>query len=354
MKSLKAILVHFLLTLFVIAVPAQASVILQYHHVSEDTPASTSITPQQFAKHMQYLADNDFKVLALNNVIDAIKQQKPLPDKSVVITFDDAYLDILENAKPILDKHQFPFTIFINPGIVDKGSDHYLTWPQLKAMADDGVIIANHGFEHESWARVPNDMNINTWLAQKIALLKKAEKKIKAETGQSWQYFAYPYGEFSPRIQQLLEQQQFIAFSQQSGAVGLHTDLTSVPRFPASQPYDKLSSLKDKINALPISMSISDKDAQTIYTQGSLTHLTMTVNSKDFRQHQLNCYVTTLGKQPIEWLDDKSFTVTFTKPLPTGRVRSNCTAPSIEKPGRYYWYSKPWFILNKDGSWYPH
>lgn len=353
MKSFSAILLG-LLTTYLFTFSAIASVILQYHHVSDDTPKSTSISPQQFAKHMQYLADNDFTVLPLNEVVDAIKKQQPLPNKSVVITFDDAYLDILENAKPILDQHQFPFTIFINPGIVDKGSAHYLSWSQLKTMADDGVMIANHGFEHESWARVPKDINLNTWLAQKIALLKKAEAKIKAKTGQSWQYFAYPYGEFSPRIQQLLEQNQFIAFSQQSGAVGQDTDLTSVPRFPASQPYDKLSSLKDKLHSLPLSVTLSDQAAQTIYNKSELTSITMTINSDDIRHQQLNCYVTSVGKQPVEWLDDNQVSITFTETLPTGRVRSNCTAPSIKQPGRYYWYSKPWFILNEDGSWYPH
>ncbi|WP_286270910.1 polysaccharide deacetylase family protein [Thalassotalea hakodatensis] len=353
MKSFTSMLLGLLATcLFTYS--TNASVILQYHHVSDDTPKSTSISPQQFAKHMQYLADNDFTVLPLNEVVDAIKQQQPLPNKSVVITFDDAYLNILENAKPILDQHQFPFTIFINPGIVDKGSAHYLSWSQLKAMADDGVMIANHGFEHESWTRVPKDTNFNTWLAQKIALLKKAEAKIKTETGQSWQYFAYPYGEFSPRIQQLLEQNQFIAFSQQSGAVGQDTDLTSIPRFPASQPYDKLSSLKDKLHSLPLSVTLSDQDAQTIYTKGALKNVTMTINSDDIRTEQLNCYVTSVGKQPVKWLEDKQLSITFTETLPSGRVRSNCTAPSISQPGRYYWYSKPWFILNEDGSWYPH
>jgi len=39
--------------------------------------------------------------------------------------------------------------------------------------------------------------------------------------------------------------------------------------------------------------------------------------------------------------------------LPIGRVRSNCTAPSISQPGRYYWYSKPWFILKAGKHWYP-
>ena len=79
-----------------------ATVILQYHHVSATTPASTSISPEQFSLHMQYLKDNHFNVIPLSSLMDAIKQQHALPNKSVVITFDDAYLDILTHGKPSL------------------------------------------------------------------------------------------------------------------------------------------------------------------------------------------------------------------------------------------------------------
>lgn len=330
-----------------------ATVILQYHHVSEDTPASTSISPEQFSKHMQYLQDNNFKVVALSTLIDAIKQQKTLPDKTVVITFDDAYIDILTNGKPILDKHNFPFTIFINPGIVGQNTSHFLSWQQLKAMADDGVIIANHGMEHDSLARIPDGITSQAWLAKNTESLLRAEEVIKAETGQSWRYFAYPYGEFSPEVQQWVRDNNFVAFSQQSGAVGLDTDLTSIPRFPASQPYDQLSSLRDKLESLPFNIQLNGDNLQTIFEQGQATSITMTVEEEDFSPDQLHCYISGLGRQKIEWQNDKTFVINFSAPLKPGRVRCNCTAPSISEPGRYYWFSKPWFILKENREWYP-
>ena len=330
-----------------------ATVILQYHHVSEDTPASTSISPEQFSKHMQYLQDNNFKVVALSTLIDAIKQKKTLSDKTVVITFDDAYIDILTNGKPILDKHNFPFTIFINPDIVGQNTSHFLSWQQLKAMADEGVIIANHGMEHNSLARTPDGMTTKAWLAKNTESLLRAEEIIKAETGQSWHYFAYPYGEFSPEVQQWVRDNNFVAFSQQSGAVGLHTDLTSIPRFPASQPYDQLSSLRDKLDSLPFNIQLNGDNLQTIFEQGQATSITMNVEGDDFEPEQLHCYISGLGRQKIEWQNDVTFTINFSAPLKAGRVRCNCTAPSISEPGRYYWFSKPWFILKENKTWYP-
>ena len=330
-----------------------ATVILQYHHVSASTPASTSISPEQFSKHMQYLEDHNFKVIALSQVIDNIKQQKALPDKSVAITFDDAYIDILTQAKPILDKHDFPYSIFVNPSIIERNSASYLSWQQLKAMADEGVIIANHGMTHESLARIPEGVTAQAWFQQNSASLLQAEKIIVEKTGQSWRYFAYPYGEYSPAIQQWVQSNNFVAFSQQSGAVGLNTDLSSIPRFPASQPYDQLSSLRDKLNSLPFNITMDSDNQATIFQQGESTAVTFNVEVDDFNPGQLHCYISGLGRQKIQWQGDEMFSIEYSAPLPTGRVRCNCTAPSLSEPGRYYWFSKPWFILKENRQWYP-
>ena len=330
-----------------------AAVILQYHHVSDETPTSTSISPTQFEAHMQYLADNSFRVISLAELMNSIKKQQPIPDKTVAITFDDAYIDILTHGKPILDKFNYPFTIFINPALVNTQSKHYLTWQQLKEMADDGVIIANHGFNHDSLARIPDGVTQKNWLASQATLLLKAEKIIEEKTGQSWRYFAYPYGEYTPEIQAWIADNNFIAFSQQSGAVGLSTDLTAVSRFPASQPYDKLTSLKDKLHALPLTVTLSKSDAKTIYEEKSLKSVVFNVAIDDFRKSQLNCYVSGIGIQKGVWNEHNQYTINFTQPLPIGRVRANCTAPSKSKQGRYYWYSKPWLILKEGKQWFP-
>ena len=121
-----------------------SAVILQYHHVSDTTPKSTSITPEQFAVHLKYLQENDFNVVPLSQLITHIKKQQPLNDKTVAITFDDAYIDILTNAKPILDKHNYPYTIYVNPSIINRNEgkeySHYLSWSHLKALGDEADI----------------------------------------------------------------------------------------------------------------------------------------------------------------------------------------------------------------------
>ena len=335
---------------------SSAAVILQYHHVSDSTPKSTSITPEQFEVHLQYLKDNHFNVVALSEIIDDVKNQKTLSDKTVAITFDDAYIDLLTQAKPLLDKFNYPYTIFVNPGLLNreekKQKSVYLSWPQLKALADESVIIANHGFEHDSMTRITEGFDQEQWLAKQTELLLKSETIIKEKTGQSWRYLAYPYGEYDPSIQAWVKANDFVGISQQSGAVGLYTDLSSVPRFPASMPYDKISGLRDKLNSLPFNIQLQNENAETIVKYQQAKSVTFTVETDDFYKSQLNCYISGLGKQKIQWQGDSSFTIDFSDDLPIGRVRCNCTAASISQPGQYYWYSKPWFVLKADGSWY--
>ncbi|MFT5756879.1 MAG: peptidoglycan/xylan/chitin deacetylase (PgdA/CDA1 family) [Alteromonadaceae bacterium] len=332
---------------------AHCAVILQYHHVLKYTSSGTSISPSQFEKHLQYLEDNNFNVVPLSDIMNSIKKQQPLLNKTVAITFDDGYRDVLDNAKPLLDKFNYPYTIFINPTMIDKNFAGFLSWQQLKLMADQGAIIANHGLDHHSLARIPQGFSEQQWLEKQTILLIEAEQLIRANTGQNWQYLAFPFGEFTPAVQAWLTDLDYIGFSQQSGAVGLATDLTAVPRYPVSAPYDQIPKLVDKLNSLPFTMRLSNDHAKTVHKHQQSKSITFEVIVDDFNPTQLNCYISGLGKQKIDWLNQESFTVTYSAPLPVGRVRCNCTAPSISEPGRYYWYSKPWFILQENGDWYP-
>lgn len=334
----------------------QAAVILAYHHVSEDTPPSTSLSPAQFTKHLVYLRDNGFTVIPLNELIDSLKAGKKIADRTVVITFDDGYTDIFEKAHPILKAFDYPYTLFINPGKVAKNKSGYLTWEQLKAMSDDGVLIANHGLHHDSFIKTPAGMSDKDWVKEKLSQLQESEQILKEKLGQSWKYFALPYGEYNANIQQQLEALDYVVFTQQSGAVGLHTDLTAVPRFPASQPYDKLKPLSTKLKSLPFKVSDGSQRSETIVaanTQPEKLDKTISLNLDDFYSSQLNCFVSGQGRVDVKWAEDKSgFELLIQEPLATGRVRANCTAPSISNPGRYYWYSRPWFVKKADGSWY--
>lgn len=327
--------------------PLSNAVILLYHHVAEDTPASTSVTPDTFRKHMAYL-DEHYNVLSLNEVMPSLKAGEALPGKTVVITFDDGYKNIFENAHPILQKYGFPYTIFINPAEIGI-SPSQLTWQQVNDMQQEGVSFANHTLNHVHMLEKSPGERDDAWLVRVWDNVMQAESQLKEKTGESFKYLAYPFGEFNQTLARKVKEEGFIGFAQHSGAVGPTSDFTALPRFPAAGSYADLSRLKTKLDSL--SMPVDDasglapqRDSRTLETP-----LTLTITSDDVRLSQAACYYQG-DPLPVN-VSGKTLTATLDMTLPVGRSRINCTAPSKTHSGRYYWYSQPFFIADENGRY---
>ncbi|MFA3790959.1 polysaccharide deacetylase family protein [Aliiglaciecola sp. SL4] len=319
-------------------------VVLLYHHVSEDTPASTSISPAKFAEHMAYLKEQH-NVIPLQTLIENIQNDQPLPENSVAITFDDGYRNIAENAHPIMLKYDFPYTIFISPDLIGK-QKHQLNWSEINKLSKQGVSFANHTRFHKHLLLGNHQ---NDWLVNTIEDIEHAEKSIKRNTGFDLKYLAYPYGEYNQALSQGLQDRGYIGFGQQSGAISKNSDFGALPRFPAAGIYANLETLKVKMNTLDMPvLSKSVAEPQLSLAKRTPTQ-TVKVNLDDMHKSQLNCFY---SGQPIklDW-EDNSFTYSIEDPLPKGRSRINCTAPSIAYTGKYYWFSQPWFVPDENGNW---
>ncbi len=341
----------WLLLCFSWCLPTQAAVILAYHHVATDTPKSTTISPSQFKAHLQYLKENQFQVVPLSQLVERLRLGQLFKDKTVAITFDDGFKDIYLNAHPMLQQYKFPYTVFINPKVVPKASTKYLTWAELRAMQDDGVIIANHGLTHDSLIKAPVGIDPKAWADQKIEQVEQAEQILKQKLGTSWRYFALPYGEYTPYAIAQLAQKQFTVFTQQSGAIGPNTEASLIPRFPASEPFDRLTTLKTKLHSLPFKVSKTSQWHDPITTNGAIVKAKVELKVDDFLTQQVQCFASN-GESEVRWQGQQYFELHLKSPLKTGRTKANCTAPSVSKPGRFYWFSLPWFVPKANGQWY--
>src|SRR5690606_17603133 len=103
---------------------------------------------EAFRTHLAYLRDNGFTVLRMEDVIKALQDGSPLPERSAVLTFDDAYVSVHDAALPVLREFGYPFTVFITAGLVGSNNRLYATWEQLRALADAGGTLANHSMTH--------------------------------------------------------------------------------------------------------------------------------------------------------------------------------------------------------------
>lgn len=321
--------------------------ILLYHHVSSSTPASTSISPEAFKSHMEYL-DAHHTVVSLQDVVSAIQHNSTLPENAVAITFDDGYANILDNAHPILADLGFPYTVFINPDEIGVGPKQ-LTWEQVIAMHNDGVVFANHTLDHLHMLNGEQAMGERAWLEKVWQNVESAEKKIEDKLDISLKYLAYPFGEYNTALANKLKAEGYIGFGQHSGAVGLSSDMQALPRFPAAGPYANLATLKTKLNSLAMPVTQSSHKDPRMTTRNLSSPISLTIDSDDVRLTQVNCF---FGGDPIETsLEENVLTFTLDETLPVGRSRVNCTAPSNAQSGRYYWYSTPFFVADENGNY---
>ncbi|MBQ4834327.1 polysaccharide deacetylase family protein [Pseudoalteromonas sp. MMG010] len=320
----------------------QAAVILQYHHVSNTLPSVTSISGDTFTEHLRYLKTNNYNVVALNTLINALEQGKMLPDKTVAITFDDGYKNNYEQAAPILEKFGYPYTIFVNPTLIDEKMNYVMGWDHLRELAKKGALIANHSAQHNYLHQKLKGETDTQWQLRIKNDILHSQTRIKQEIGHDFKYLAYPYGEFNNALQVLITELGFVGIGQHSGAVSQYSDFSRLPRFPASGVYSNLTTLKTKLNARAFAIE------SMVYKNSVSTEnppaITIQFIKRDFNKNQFTCYVSGAGKATLNWLDEHSVRIVSPTELKQGRSRYNCTAPAKSHPGSYYWLSQPWVI----------
>ncbi|WP_422446669.1 polysaccharide deacetylase family protein [Endozoicomonas sp. ALB091] len=327
-----------------------SAVILQYHHVSHETPKITSVTPETFRKHINYLAENKFNVMPLVDLVETLRNKKALPEKTVAISFDDAYLSIYTEAFPILREQGLPFTIFVTPAPVDKNYQKFLSWAQLREMTEAGATLANHTMHHaHSVERLPGETRAQ-WLSRFRQDLDMTEARIREQTGQSVKMFAWTFGETTPELRATLDEMGYTGFGQQSGAAGEYSDFTRLPRFPMAGIYG-VNDFAIKVNSRALPVTSQSPDSSLITQDNLKPELKLTLAEGDYQKKQLKCYASGQGELKVTWLNKEMtlFRTQANKPLPVGRTRYNCTAPS--NSGRhYFWYSHAWLRLTDEGK----
>ena len=307
-----------------------------YHHFGESRYPSTSIRLDQFEQHLQYLEENHFQVLPLDIVLKALQNNEPLPDKSIVITMDDAYRSIYSEAYPRLRKRDWPFTVFVSSDYIDKAYSNYMNWEQMREMEQHGASFGNHSSSHAYLVRRHEDETDADWQQRIRNDLSHAQQRLREEFKQPINVIAYPYGEYNLQVADIVRDLGLIGMGQHSGAIGPDSDFRFLPRFPMNESFAEMEGFKSKVMSLAMPLQQTPQIDPVITETQALLSVKLTRPLK-----QLACYASGQGRIDVQWQDETSFTVVADSDLPAGRSRYNCTAPSNE-PDRFYWFSQLW------------
>jgi peptidoglycan/xylan/chitin deacetylase (PgdA/CDA1 family) len=198
-------------------VPAQAGVpvkpvgpvvvpILMYHHIDVAGPAADairqdlSVPPTSFAAQMGYLARNGYHPVSVPDLVEYLATGKPLPQRPVVLTFDDGYLDNYTNAFPVLKNTGFTGTFFIITDFAGQGE--YMSWDQAAEMAASGMDLESHTLDHPDLS-VLSANSLSRQLSESRAIL---EKKL----GKPVRYLSYPAGRYDAAVVRAAEKAGYL------------------------------------------------------------------------------------------------------------------------------------------------
>lgn len=203
--------------------------VLYYHSIQKSGENELMMDPKLFRSHLQWLKDNGYTSLTMEEFYNYIKYNTQVPEKSVVITFDDGYIDNYTNAMPIINEFDFDTTIFMVSDFV--GNPNFLTESQLKELEKNKINIESHTANHLELAKLPKEKQREELQQSKDSLNNLLDEKIE--------YVAYPYGSYNDDTKNITREIGYkMGFSTDSGWASGDDDLFSIPRVYLSDFYD--------------------------------------------------------------------------------------------------------------------
>jgi peptidoglycan/xylan/chitin deacetylase (PgdA/CDA1 family) len=223
--------------------------IITYHKISDNKEFGlTTVSQSQFAEQMDYLSSNGYKPICFNQ----LNSNRSLPEKPVIITFDDGYESVYQNAVPIMDSFGFKSVVFIVTSYLGKLNRweavsfqrqfRHLSKDQILKLRDRGHEIGSHGKMHTYLPKLDNMA-----LREEIGGSKADLEDILEEEIIS---FCYPYGRFTERVLSFVENAGYQYATSNPKINNGNLNLLSLTR-RSIYSTDSLTSFKAKISSPP-------------------------------------------------------------------------------------------------------
>jgi len=231
--------------------------VLMYHHISPK-PGLVTCSPDNFRAHMQWLVENGWKTLS-TDAFTQILATGEVPKKSVLVTFDDGYLDNWVYAHPVLKEFGQRATLFLITGWMGEGAvrphtgqsgmpdvpthgqamaaaaegkldEAFLRWSEVEAMRDAGTFdFHSHTHTHTRWDReIADQAERDQALADDLAASRAA---LAARLGADSPHLCWPQGYYDAAYQRVAQATGFThLYTTEHGVVRRDTDPARIPR----------------------------------------------------------------------------------------------------------------------------
>ena len=311
-----------------------SAVIFMYHKFNIPKYPTTNIRPEQFFEHMDEFAKDKYNVLSLDFIVNTIINDGELPPNTIGISIDDADKSFLKFAWPQFKEKRFPVTLFVNTSTISKNNKNYLNWDEIRKLKNDGVTIGGHSHTHNHLPNMSTDE-----VKKEIEI---SNKIFLDELGEIPTLFAYPYGEASVKVINLLKNYKYkVAFGQHSGVINETSNLYYLPRFSLNERYGNIDRVRFAANTkglgvydfIPIDPNITENPP----------FIGLSLLDQNLAK-SIDCFIfDSKGKVESEIFKfNERIEIRLMRKLSKGRSRLNCTAK--DSFGNWRWFGHQFYF----------
>lgn len=198
--------------------------IVMYHSILKDTSKSGRyiITPSLLESDFKYLKDNGFSPVFIQDLINYVYDDTPLPEKSIILTFDDGHYNNYEYVLPLLKKYNFKAVISVVGSYTDRYSETdeanpnygYMRWCDINSSIESGYIeFQNHSYNmHSNGGSLKKyHEDFNNYKIRFSNDILKLQDEFKNNTGYMPNTYTYPFGGITNGTTSILEDLGFKA-----------------------------------------------------------------------------------------------------------------------------------------------
>lgn len=209
--------------------------IIMYHDITAVKDVDWDVTPEELEKHFQTLQEGGYTPITMDRMVNHLRTGAQLPEKPVLLTFDDNYVGQYKYAFPLLQKYNYPAVWSVHTRFVGTaGQKPKATWDQLREMQKSGLItVASHTVNHLNMKNLSN--------AEIEREVLESKKVLEKELGIPIDYFTYPEGDFTERAKDKVKEVGYKAAlsmsldPRQERSANESDDLLAIMRFGQSR-----------------------------------------------------------------------------------------------------------------------
>lgn len=181
--------------------------VMMYHDILPEKEVFFDVTPEELREDFELIRDRGLTPISLDQLVSHLRTGMPLPEKPILLTFDDGYVGHYEHVLPMMEEFGYPavFSIFPAKPNGDIAGRSTLTWEQLQEMTQNPLVtIASHSVTH------PRDLRDKEG-DELVREVVDSKQELEAKLGIPIRYFTYPEGKYDETVLEAVEEAGYVA-----------------------------------------------------------------------------------------------------------------------------------------------